>query len=277
MSNDAIMALTSVLLVLVSVVQISMLVIQNRQNRLELLNDFRARWHSARVHLGDVIFIGRNDGDYYQLVNEERIKTLQSEVGNSTKSGPTVWALTSVQIVSGIMNEVCVRILQGQLHVSEAYPVFGTLLLRQTNPMRVLLDSDNYNGSSQWCSENHLLIRKELQDWLIYHDGTRRRCLILLDLLWAEATRLGDLPPHDILCAATAKIATGKLNRQRVFTEALLIQGLPAIFNATRLRLFLLKSEFKSFWNPFGVSKSKLANSDRVWTRRLLRNHPFTN
>jgi hypothetical protein len=110
-----------------------------------------------------------------------------------------------------------------------------------------------------------------MQDWLIYHDGLRRRCLILIDILWAEAVRLEDLPPSDIRSAADAKIKTGKLNRRRLFNETIRLNGLKKLFLAMNLSRFLKRTEYKSFWNLKGLKKSRLDNMEKNWTKRLLR------
>lgn len=98
-----------------------------------------------------------------------------------------------------------------------------------------------------------------MQDWLVYHDGIRRRCLILIDLLWAEATRLEDLPPSDIRSAADSKCKNGKLNRNRVFREVIRLSRFGKILLAIKLYYFLYHAEYKTIYNWAGIRKRELA------------------
>ncbi len=115
------------------------------------------------------------------------------------------------------------------------------------------------------------MIRIRIQDWLIYHDGLRRRCLILIDLLWAEAARLNDLPPDDLESAANAKIKTGKLNRIRVFKETIKINGCNKLILALKLSRFLKNAEYRSLKNWTGINKKQLNDIEVKWVNRLLR------
>jgi hypothetical protein len=277
MNNDMIISLTSILLVIISAAQISILIIQNRQSRLQLINDYRRRWLDAHKNWGEVVFIGRNPDEYYHVIDEQTLNELKKLTQSNTADSPTIWARNSIQVVCGLLNEVSLRILQGQLYVADAYPIFGTELLRHSSPLRILLDTQKENLQFQY-QENakHLRIRNEIQDWLIYHDGIRRRCLILIDLLWAEAVRLEDLPPDDITSAADSKTKTGHLNRNRVYSEVYRLKGLTRIFIAFRLYYFLYHSEYCSIFNWVGISKKRLQKLNRNWTKRLLLNNGFS-
>ena len=110
-----------------------------------------------------------------------------------------------------------------------------------------------------------------MQDWLIYHDGIRRRSLILVDLLWAEAFRLEDLPPNEIESAAESKLKSGKENKSRVFYETYRLNGIMGLIRAFSLYLFLNHSEYKTMFKRKGISKDRLAKLNKSWTKRLLR------
>lgn len=163
---------------------------------------------------GVIIFTGRDQDEYYQVVDQNELKhfaKLKDEANNST---PTIWALDASRSIFTTLSKICIKIIQNQITISDVYSIFGTDLLRQSKPLRILLDSYYPNGHSR-PDRIHSKIRKEVQDLLIYHDGVRRRCLILLDMLWAEAARLEDLPPSDLKSAAETKIKTGKLNKKK--------------------------------------------------------------
>lgn len=267
-------AIATGLLVVVGIAQAGILVAQKRQARLELASDYRNRWQRCQELWGRVIYIGRGSGEYYQVVDIQTLERFKKDVSGSTLHSPTVWARDSIRSVCGIMSDVSMRLLQGQLQVSDAYPIFGTELLRHSRPLRKLLDPE-YRDSyfDEDTSKEHMMVRRELQQWLIYHDGIRRRCLILLDLLWAEAARLEDLPPSDLRSAADAKRQSGKLNRKRIFNEAHRLNGFFHILGAWKLSRFLLHAEYRSLTNRSGIDISRLNSIEAAWTDLLLREY----
>lgn len=181
-------------------------------------------------------------------------------------------------MVSSLLSDVSLRILQGQLRVSDAYPIFGTELLRHSRPVRALLEDGNHLdhygriGPSP-AEQKHDYVRRSMQEWLIYHDGIRRRCLILVDLLWAEAARLEDLPPPDLRSAADAKKATGKQNRGRVLREFVRLNGLLAATRGIRLAGFLRHAEYRRYRWQVGIDPKRLEQLEQEWTARLLGSH----
>lgn len=264
----------TILLAVIGVIQAVVLIEQKNQTRIALIAEYRQLWREYRLEWGNIIFIGRNDGEYYQVVNGKRLQELLEDVKKYTSSAPTIWARESAQKVFGFLGEVSTRLLQGHMHVSDIYPILGTEFLRQSKPLRQLLEPCPKNELLiNLNTEKHLLIRDEIQDWLIYHDGLRRRCLILMDLLWAEAVRLEDLPPDEIQNAADAKKITGKLNRKRIFKEAYRLNGLEKFWIAIKLSQFLKRSEFFSFFNWLGIKKKRLNYLKAIWMNRILRNN----
>jgi len=272
MNDAALTALATVLLVIVGLAQVFVLIAQKRQTRVALISGYRQLWNDYKPFWGNVIFIGRTEGEYYQVVNDERLNQLRELADNHSYSTPSIWALESVQKIFGLLGEISTRILQGHLNVSDTYPVFGTEFLRHSRPLRQLLEpSYRHYFSLEFESDNHQATRKEMQDWLIYHDGLRRRCLVLIDLLWAEAARLEDLPPDEMRSAADAKVSTGKLNRDRVFTEVIRLNGFSKYFLAIKLRYFLKRAEYFSKGNWIGIKRKRLTFLETTWTSRLLR------
>lgn len=156
-----------------------------------------------------MVFVGRSNEEYYQVLPRDMVNNLIEMTESTNLHEPTTWALDSSRAIFGVLSDICSRVLQGQLEVSDVYPIFGTEILRNSRPLRVMLEA-TYSYSLFTTSEAHLKVRREIQDWSIYHDGIRRRCLILVDLLWAEAARLEDLPPSDMKSAAEAKVRMGK-------------------------------------------------------------------
>lgn len=268
-------ALATGLLVLVGLAQVFVLIAQKRQQRLDLAETYRKRWQESLEDWAAVVFIGREEGAFYQVASKDQFERLTASVHGSELCSRDVWAVSSIRNVSSIMSDVALRILQGQLTVSDAYPIFGTELLRHSYALRALLDpphcQPNYGrlGPSNE-QRRHDSIRHHLQDWLIYHDGIRRRCLILIDLLWAEAARLEDLPPDELKSAADAKRTTGALNRARLAAEHIRLRGRLRLCHRRKLLEFLRHAEYQAFPWQKGLSTKRLQKLETLWTERLL-------
>jgi hypothetical protein len=270
LDNNTITALATVILALVGVSQIKMLILQNRQKKIEFVDEYRKQWINSKKDFGIIIYIGRNENEYYQVVDKNILEEYSQLVKNTNSYSPTVWALDSTRNIFTILSDISIKILKDQLDISDIYPLFGTQLLRHSKPLRILLDKRYIDISSKYNNKAHNQIRNEIQNWLTYHDGIRRRVLILIDLLWAEATRLEDLPPQDIKSAADAKINTGYLNRERLYKECLRLNGFSKIIYAKRLSTFLKHSEYKTKCSNIGINKEKLKELDKKWTEYLL-------
>lgn len=270
MDSNTVTALATALLTIVGFTQIKILITQNRQSQLGLIEEYRKRWLESRRYWGIVIFIGRDEDAYYQVVQEEVVEGFVLLRNKANLHSPSVWALDSARIIFTILSDICIKVLKNQLNISDVYPIFGTELLRSSKPLRSLLDNGYCEIDYQWDSDEHRLIRREVQTWLIYHDGIRRRCLILIDILWAESTRLEDIPPYDIKNAAEAKIKSGKLNRERLYNECIQLNGKLNILTALKLAKFLKHSEYQVTCSKIGINKNKLKKLEKEWTDRLL-------
>lgn len=273
MEQETILTLIST--VLVTIIGVAQIVISNsqkEQTRISLVTQYRDLWEKYRNYWGIIIFISRKEGEYYQVLEEEKIDELIEKTKKYKWDKPTIWTLESIQKIAGLLGEISIRIMQGHIKVSDVYPIFGSQFLRQSKPLRELLELD-YDSTrhDKYIDKEHQHFKKELQSWLIYHDGLRRRCLILIDLLWAESVRLEDLPPYDMQSGAKAKKITGKLNRKRVFKEIYRLNGIKKLLLAYRLAQFLKRAEYKTFFNRNGIDKRKLERLDKSWTERLLK------
>lgn len=273
MSDGTLTAVATVLLVIVGLAQVFVLISQKRQTRIALIAEYRQIWNEYKDHWGNIIFIGRDVDEYYQVITTERIRVLKNLEDKYANDAPTIWARESSQKIFGFLGEVSTRLLQGHLTVADVYPIFGTELLRQSYPIRRLLESSYSKPYGRYMElNNHVYIRREVQSWLVYHGGLQRRCLILIDLLWAEAVKLEDLPPSDVISAAKAKKETGKLNKERLFNEVINISGFQSIFWALKLRRHLTRAEYASTFNRIGIKEKRLALLYEEWTKRLLNN-----
>ncbi|MCY1292578.1 hypothetical protein D9M70_418110 [compost metagenome] len=276
MNEVELTALATVLLVLVGGAQVVVLLGQRHQQRLDWAEMYRRRWIELKGDWATVVFLGRRASDYYQIAHHETLKQLRDATKASSNDVASSWAQASVRNVCGMLSDLCSRILQGHIQVRDVYPIFGTELLRQGAPLRVLLDgNDSYlkcygrMGPSEEESR-HDNLRREMITWLTCHDGIRRRCLIMIDLLWAEASRLEDLPPYEIIGAADAKSKTGHLNRARLRSEAFRLNRWWSWRRSLRLSRFLRYSEWRRFPWSRGLSKKRQKKLDEAWTKRYL-------
>lgn len=269
-------ALASCMLVLIGIAQVSFMAAQKRQQRLSFAESFGTRWRGCRESWEVVVFVGRDKGAYYQVANEDVADKINSRIQGYSAEKRDNYSINALQIVSNILSDVSLKILQGQVKVSDVYPMFGTEILRQSRPLKTLLDNAStyhqYGIHGPYDSEKkHINVRRSMQTWLIYHDGIRRRCLILIDLLWAEAVRLEDLPPDDIKSAADTKMITGNVNRKKLQEEVLMLRGKKGVFFAKRMAALLSHSEYRSKFRKRGVDKDRLEKLSTEWKARLLK------
>ncbi|MNM52642.1 hypothetical protein D3C81_637270 [compost metagenome] len=278
MGDAMITAIATGLLVLVGIAQVVILVGQRRQLRLDLAETYRRRWAECRKDWAGLVFIGRAAGEFYQVGDRETVQVLEKAVAQYDGCSRDAWVSDAVRSVTSMLSDVSLRILQGQLHVSDVYPIFGTELLRHSRALRILLDVDYKHSGYGLCDDpdhvrKHDYLRGHVQEWLIYHDGIRRRCLILIDLLWAEAARLEDLPPSELKSAADAKKGSGKDSRNRLFGEFKRLNGVTAFRRGRRLRNFLRHAEYRQKLSKTGIDPKRLATLEAKWLDRLLHNY----
>lgn len=134
-------ALATGLLVIVGPTQILVLLGQRWQQRLDWAEVYQRRWADSHRDWGTVVFLGREHGSYYQIATLETLQELRIAAVEQTFDLPSIWAREAVRNVCGLLSEVRMSILQGQLLIREAYPIFGTGLLRNGAALRALLDN----------------------------------------------------------------------------------------------------------------------------------------
>lgn len=276
MNEAQLMALATVLLVLVGGAQVGILLGQRQQQRLDWAEMYRRRWIELKGDWATVVFLGRLASDYYQVAHHEDLQRLREATQATSNSVASSWAQASVRNICGMLSDLCSRVLQGHIQVQDVYPIFGSELLRQGAPLRVLLDGNSSHlqaygrlGPTEE-EKRHDILRREMTTWLVCHDGIRRRCLIMIDLLWAEAARLEDLPPYELIQAANIKKGTGHLNRARLRTEAFRLNRWWSWRKCLRLANYLRHSEWRHVPWRRGLSKTRLKTLDDAWTKRYL-------
>ncbi len=68
-NSNLLTAVTSSLLVLVGFIQIYVLFSQKKQTRIALTEQYRQLWASLKSYWGNTVFIGRESGAYYQILD----------------------------------------------------------------------------------------------------------------------------------------------------------------------------------------------------------------
>lgn len=120
----------------------------------------------------------------------------------------TPWKLGARAILR-FFAEVCGLIMRGTIGPADAYEAFGAEVARNGGAIRELLDD-------------------KVHSWLIVQPGLKLRVLILIDLMWAEGARLGELetqPTPKQAAAWKRKTGTGKRNRKRAYRLARQVSG----------------------------------------------------
>lgn len=270
-------ALATFLLVIVGIAQYSVIFSQRNQQRFALTESYRSRWQQNYINLSILIYLGSSVDSYYQLLNKKSILKYNKLVIDSDNKSPTTWALRSASDFFGLLSDLCIRVIQNQLYIRDVYPIIGSEFLRHGFPIRSLLEIDYCNHGVYPLSDDceldvkHHQVRHEIQTWLACHDGIRRRCLIMIDLLWSEAARLGDLPPYELITAANSKITYGKTNRSRLSKEIKKINGIMSALINFKLVRQMKNSEYKRFFFFNGLNKDELKSKNIEWVDRYLK------
>lgn len=269
-------ALATILLVLVGIFQAYIFNSQRRLSRLDWAYKYDQKWMKLRNDWATVIYIGRFYDEYYQIADKDLLHELNAKCATANVSERSVWFLSKAINTFTFLNDICQRVLMGQLQIQEIYPILGSEFLRHSKPLRELLDNNchKHNGKMTLnkMEECHSILQNEISTWLICHDGIRRRTLILIDLLWAEAARIEDLPPYELITAANAKLKTGKMNRKRLKEEIYLLSGKKAILRVFSLSNFLYHSEYKRRFSFIGIKPYRINKLNDEWKNRYLNN-----
>lgn len=132
---------------------------------------------------------------------EERYETLLEHMSGTRPEWPEAFYREPL----GLLAVVCSYVLQGRLSARLAYDVLGEDLIRNSASVRYAIE-----------------VSPEVTYYLHNHPGIRRRVLLLLDVLWAEAAARGDLSEDEGRTARATKAVyrSGVRNRRRLRREA---------------------------------------------------------
>jgi hypothetical protein len=204
----------------------------------ELLDQFEA--HDASFNLADA------DDGYWQRRAELDFELRRYE-------------LAAERIVD-VLASIGLLVLRGELSAAGAYAVLGPAVIRNGGALRTLVTPPARNAHDP---DFEVLWR--VQGWSTYRPGVVRRLNILIDILWAEAVRFGDLAPYELIAAADAKAAgSGSANRARVKAEARLVGRWPLRWwTGARLSRRLRVAEWQRFGR--GLDRRATEHAAEAW------------
>lgn len=212
---------------------------------------FERHKHDSRPYPDDELYA------YYVEENELTVRSRKYE--------------QDAQEILVFLASLCLLVITGRLRPATAYSVCGLDIVRNGGSIRVLLEEGH--APPEWEDERIPATLSEptgqepttaidvvdsIRDWVGYRDGVRRRVLIMIDLLWAEAARLRDLSPWELVEAADAKSGgSGKRNRQRLANETHRAGPQPiSAWRSLRLSRHLRHAEWQGPGRRLGISPS---------------------
>lgn len=253
---------------------------QAHREQVLMVVELGDRWKGLRRSWDLLLLVSRGPGDYYINTSLEEVQAYAAIVSedeeldartedSAERYENLVYRVRpyemAVQDVGRFLSQIGFLILNGQLRPELAYAILGTEVVRNSRAIRVLTDTHapplGWKGQID-CKEvgdrqppPGERFRQNLRNWFDYHPGIRRRLLIVLDILWAEAARLEDLERYDLALAATIKerCRTGERNRKRLMKEAV---KLGHRLRGRRLARRLLHAEFQSQFARGGVPRN---------------------
>lgn len=219
------------------------------QTRTALMAQVRSEW--ARLHSDWVVSLAlaRGPGDYYSGATAEQRDAIR-QLAVNVKTATEISAKQSLVFAYGppvdhvrTFLDLCASLtLQGRLLTHEIYTILGPDVTRHGKSVRWLLGM----VPADWEAEE-LPANFDEPTWLMEvtddsSPGRQERILALLDLLWAQASKTGDLEAHILIKVASHKQGgPGEANRRRV---RMLGRQWRGRMHAFRLQLQLLYAEF---------------------------------
>lgn len=224
----------------------------------------------------------RGPSDYYALGRPElRALVVEMQAANSgtdwdEQRGTKALVEEPIRAMLRFLDSLAQQVVSGRLSARVAYTIVGTDIVRSSAVLRSLVghryaantpppDYGMREGAS-WLEAVETLGEEEataaltrgakwerehnphgVSSWLNYYPGMRIRLLVLLDVLWAEACRRGELSTDEVDSIGAMKKATnsGLRNRARLGPVCAAERGrLASALTTWRLRWLLLWSEF---------------------------------
>ncbi|MGQ0434900.1 MAG: hypothetical protein ACT452_21130 [Microthrixaceae bacterium] len=255
---------------------------QARRDEVSLITSLSDRWGRAQGDWVRAMLIARGPTDYYNVAAPletahyaKLLMDLQEFAGVGLEDPQ--WharhqalanrsreyeerAAATIELLAGIS----LLVLRGRLSPSGAYAVVGPQLVRNGGSLRTLLpDAPQRAPYGEGLAWN-------LQNWATYRPGVVRRVLILLDLAWAEAARLGDLGPFELATAADVKASgTGQRNRDRLFRQVRRVSPL-GLIRAFRLSRLLRNAEWRRRCRRLGLDRTRVVGAQDPWLKGVI-------
>lgn len=222
---------------LLVVVQLGIRRRQARLVELQALHDLRTRWIDLRpewqltLAAGGSMYVTLDDQTVTRFPEAGEYRDAFADLGAEvTKRANSVTQLPSpleqpVRDCLDFLSLACTSILRGRTSPATVYEALGPSLVRNGGPIRRLIDEPNRTGY-----------------YLGYYRGVADRIRILVDLLWVEAVRAGDLQDYELERSFEAKAPriTQRRNRRRMRPYGLRLGGR---FRTIRLEWHLTYAE----------------------------------
>lgn len=275
-------AWTSIAIALVfGLAQLTFVRQQSRRNDVALLKDLREGWTGVRPAWEITRAALEGSGDFYapHLDDQDRARlaaleaqlreleaahdAINNAIARKERSQPpgatppqasdrqyarystasdslreqTRWVQAQVNELQNYLGPVAELVLSGRVSVQVIYSIIGPYLVPFTVVIRSLARTGEAEAKFSTSSAS---------DWLYFNGAGQRRLIVsLVDLLWAEAVRRGDLSPLTVQSVAEHKRRSGSglAVRKRVHKQARLVKAGP-------LRAWSLSRSLKVAENP---------------------------
>ncbi|MGW4295065.1 hypothetical protein ACWEH1_18685 [Micromonospora chersina] len=261
----------------ISIVALSVSGKANRATRVELVTDVRREWETLRKEWSRCLLLYHGP-DYYYVdipLNEraqvrdlmEEVERLGSDARNPQDFMRAVTAVSqnvelmraeasSVRSIVRFLAYAGELLLSGRLSPTDASSILGPDIAAQGRAVRWMagvtrIHPDTENGPGKKLSE-WVVMADQITSW--HYHAEQEVLLCLIDVLWAEAARNGNVDPDILLKVARHKTTngTGAQCRRRVFLATRRRGGLRLAITYFRL---LRHAEKLPFVSVFGGNR----------------------
>jgi len=244
------------------------------QGEAVLLAQLRGDWVSLRPQWYKALLVALGPDAYYSPAppeekdNFRRLLSIMEEAGsireyyNPNKKELTDYARAlsheyeqATRNVGMFLASLSNLVLGGRITPAQAYSVVGPDIALRSRQVRVMLGK----GAPLWKHAGVAGSRAPWSIWAASLPGVTERIMVLIDIIWAESSRLGDAGDSYFLRASSVKntYGSGRECRRRVIIHSLRSKSLPS---AIKLSRHLLWSELLPFRYKLSSSSSGMPN-----------------
>lgn len=223
----------------------------SRRAEAAIVHELRDGWKRLAADWQIAILLVRGPSDYYSGGTPEQrsmlVRYYEVLVEPSRLLGDSALAEeelvlrtaleSSVRRVFDFLDWATVQVLTNRITPSQLYSLLGNDIVRRGSVLRGLIDRDveptipgGLQQSFDDAAGSGLVWLPKSRGWasfLEYYPSEGQRVLVLLDLMWAEAIRFGNVNYEEAERVAETKrrLSTGRRNRRRCRVEARRFRG----------------------------------------------------